>query len=341
MARRASLAASNYFNPDIAKNSGYNADSDGPATPEQKTKIDTAIRKSNPDKTLPARDYSKDSKPATAPSGQYGPQQDSPTAPAPKTDTNATPTASPASKPAPAAPTKPSATPAAKSPAAKSGYFSGSPNVSKGDYTIKKGDTLSAIAKAKGTSVGAIQSMNKGLTDVNKIAAGGQLNLPTAMKSPSTSSSPASDVKPTSTGPEFPKAKASPSTVTPPRRPSMGPEAPAPKADPVTPSTPATPTGGSPSMKPDYHRTTLPGNKTGDVTPTAKPTAMAPDVGRSTSQDTNAPSISVAPEKSSVPSSSPPEEKKKAPTPPPATTAVEHRLSESVVTIGSNKYRIV
>lgn len=90
-----------------------------------------------------------------------------------------------------AAPAKP-ATSGAPSTATttKGGYFEKSPNVSKGDYTIKKGDTLSGIAKAQGTSVGAIQSMNKGLTDVNKIAAGGSLNLPTATKSsaaPSTS----------------------------------------------------------------------------------------------------------------------------------------------------------
>lgn len=68
------------------------------------------------------------------------------------------------------------------------GYFSGSPNVSKGDYTVKSGENLSGIAKRLGTSVGAIQSMNKGMTDVNKISAGAKLNLPTTSASkPATS----------------------------------------------------------------------------------------------------------------------------------------------------------
>ena len=248
---------------------------------------------------------------------------------APKAEPQTAPTAT---KPAaaPSAGTPKPAAPASKpmATATKSGYFKSSPNVSKGDYTIKRGDTLSAIAKAKGTTVGAIQSMNKGLTNVNKIAAGGQLNLPTAMKSPSAgaASSASAGPKPTASVP------------TPPRRPSFSSDTPAAKAEPVSPSTPATPTGGSDAMKPDYHRTTVPGNRTGDVTPTAKPMTATPDVGRSTSTDTNAPSISVAPEKSST---TPPEEKKKAPAPAPATTAVEHRLSESVVSVGVNKYRIV
>ena len=77
----------------------------------------------------------------------------------------------------------------------KGGYFTKSPNVSKGDYTIKSGDTLSDIAKSHGTSVGAIQSMNKGLTDVNKIAAGGSLNLPTSTKAAPTAA-PKADTTP-------------------------------------------------------------------------------------------------------------------------------------------------
>ena len=96
----------------------------------------------------------------------------------------------PAASPKPAAPAPTPGKPAAPKPTevskpetSKGGYFMKSPNVSKGDYEIKKGDTLSGIAKSHGTSVGAIQSMNKGLTDVNKIAAGGSLNLPTATKS--------------------------------------------------------------------------------------------------------------------------------------------------------------
>jgi LysM repeat protein len=64
----------------------------------------------------------------------------------------------------------------------KGGYFKSAPNVSKGDYSVKSGETLSGIAKKHGTSVGAIQSMNKGLTDPSKIAKGAKLNLPTSVK---------------------------------------------------------------------------------------------------------------------------------------------------------------
>jgi|694.fasta_scaffold00037_187 LysM repeat protein len=145
--------------------------------------------------------------PSAAPKAETTPKVAAPTpAPsaAPKVATStSTATAAPKAAPstakevptikAPSEPAKvaPSAAPKTADTSAtttKGGYFTKSPNVSKGDYTIKSGDTLSDIAKTHGTSVGAIQSMNKGLTDVNKIAAGGSLNLPTTTKSPETES---------------------------------------------------------------------------------------------------------------------------------------------------------
>jgi len=48
----------------------------------------------------------------------------------------------------------------------------------KGPYKIKKGDTLSGIAKARGTTVSKIMSLNPGIKDKNKIRAGAGLKLP-------------------------------------------------------------------------------------------------------------------------------------------------------------------
>ena len=52
--------------------------------------------------------------------------------------------------------------------------------VSKKDssYKIKGGDTLSQIAKAKGTTVKAIMAANPKIKDANKISAGATLNIP-------------------------------------------------------------------------------------------------------------------------------------------------------------------
>ena len=49
----------------------------------------------------------------------------------------------------------------------------------KGSYKIKKGDTLSGIAKKSGTTVAALMKLNPGLKDPNKIRAGAGLNLGT------------------------------------------------------------------------------------------------------------------------------------------------------------------
>ena len=52
--------------------------------------------------------------------------------------------------------------------------------VSKKDsaYKIRSGDTLSQIAKAKGTTVGAIMAANPNIKDANKIRAGAALTIP-------------------------------------------------------------------------------------------------------------------------------------------------------------------
>tara|TARA_R100001126_G_C4865543_1_gene169996 strand:- start:273 stop:824 length:552 start_codon:yes stop_codon:yes gene_type:complete len=47
-----------------------------------------------------------------------------------------------------------------------------------GSYKIKKGDTLSGIAKARGTTVAKIMKMNPMIKDKNKIRAGAGLRLP-------------------------------------------------------------------------------------------------------------------------------------------------------------------
>ena len=49
---------------------------------------------------------------------------------------------------------------------------------SKGAYKIKKGDTLSGIAKREGTTVAELMRLNRGIKDKNKIRAGAGLNLP-------------------------------------------------------------------------------------------------------------------------------------------------------------------
>ena len=178
-----------------------------------------------------------------------------------------------------------------------------------------------AFAAARQAAGGAGGKFSYGGKQYQTNVAGEKYKAASSLKSvdtakPASTPAPtaASDVKPT--GPEFPKAKASPSTAMPPRRPNIGPEAPASNSEPVAPSGVNTPNVSTPS---------------------AKPTAMAPEVGRSSSSGAGS-NISIAPEKSST---TPPEEKKKAPAPAPVTTAVEHRLSESVVSVGDNKYRIV
>lgn len=59
-------------------------------------------------------------------------------------------------------------------------YFRGTT----GGYTIRKGDTLSAIARAQGMKMSDILKANPSMRDPNKIAAGGRLNLPGAKAAP-------------------------------------------------------------------------------------------------------------------------------------------------------------
>jgi len=49
-------------------------------------------------------------------------------------------------------------------------------------YTIKKGDTLSEIAKANGTTLKAIKEANPGIKDLNKIKVGQKINLAPKVK---------------------------------------------------------------------------------------------------------------------------------------------------------------
>jgi murein DD-endopeptidase MepM/ murein hydrolase activator NlpD len=49
-------------------------------------------------------------------------------------------------------------------------------------YKVKKGDTLSRIAKRQGTSVKDIMAANPNITDPNKIARGAKLNIPTGKR---------------------------------------------------------------------------------------------------------------------------------------------------------------
>ena len=60
-------------------------------------------------------------------------------------------------------------------------------------YKIKKGDTLSGIAKKYGTSVGALMSANKSIKNANLIYAGRTLNIPGSSSSRSSSSGSSSN----------------------------------------------------------------------------------------------------------------------------------------------------
>lgn len=52
-------------------------------------------------------------------------------------------------------------------------------------YTVKKGDTLTGIAKRYSTTVKQLQKLNPSLiSDVNKISVGWVLNVPTNTQSP-------------------------------------------------------------------------------------------------------------------------------------------------------------
>ena len=93
----------------------------------------------------------------------------------------------------------------------KSGFYKGG---SQGDYTIKKGDTLSGIAKRTGQSVSDLAKMNK-ISDVNKISSGAKLmtKVPTPPSRPadtssatkSTSAPASSSYKPVSPGTDIDK----------------------------------------------------------------------------------------------------------------------------------------
>lgn len=50
------------------------------------------------------------------------------------------------------------------------------------NYKIKKGDTLSAIAKKEGTTVSKLMSLNPQIKDKSMIMSGANLNLPYGME---------------------------------------------------------------------------------------------------------------------------------------------------------------
>ncbi len=52
------------------------------------------------------------------------------------------------------------------------------------DYTIKRGDTLSQLASANGTTIQALQAANPQITDPNKIYAGATLKIPGSTPAP-------------------------------------------------------------------------------------------------------------------------------------------------------------
>ena len=108
---------------------------------------------------------------------------------------------------------KPSPTPAAaRTPTAnKAGFYKGG---SMGDTTVKRGDTLSGIAKRTGQSVSDLAKMNN-ISDVNKISAGAKLmtKVPTPPSRPAdVSSAPTSAPKPETPAPSTRVLKTSPAS---------------------------------------------------------------------------------------------------------------------------------
>ncbi len=208
------------------------------------------------------------------------------------------------SKPAAAPAPKPAAAPA--SAPAKSSFYKGG---SQGDYTIKRGDTLSGIAKRTGQSVSDLASMNK-ISDVNKISSGAKLMT----KVPTPPSRPADISKPTEPAAAKPYKPASPQT-------DRGYDFPV----------------GPGKRAPIVGKTTDP-----SVTDTEVKKSTTSDYTSKVSQDFNA----VRPQSSPQSSSPAPEPAKPAaPAPDPkkkeAGAIPASPMAESVVTVGANKYRIV
>lgn len=73
-------------------------------------------------------------------------------------------------------------------PRQRAGMLSQSPSANGGGYTIRKGDTLSQIAKNNGMTVQQIMAMNPQITNANKIVAGRSLNLGQPVQVSATSS---------------------------------------------------------------------------------------------------------------------------------------------------------
>lgn len=93
----------------------------------------------------------------------------------------------------------------------KAGYYKGG---SMGDTTVKRGDTLSGIAKRTGQSVSDLAKMNN-ISDVNKISSGAKLmtKVPTPPSRPAdVSSAPTPAPKPETSAPSTRVLKTSPSS---------------------------------------------------------------------------------------------------------------------------------
>jgi len=105
----------------------------------------------------------------------------------------------PAATPKPVAPA-PTPTAAPTPAPAKSSFYKGG---SQGDYTIKKGDTLSSIAKNTGQNVADLAKMNS-ISDVNKISSGAKLmtKVPTPPSRPA-DATPTPALAPKPAEPEF------------------------------------------------------------------------------------------------------------------------------------------
>ena len=251
----------------------------------------------------------------------YGPQQDEkPSAPAANVGDNKPAVAAPSATPtAPAA--KTSATPAA---------VGATPASSAKPAATPAAKTAPLAGKSLQSRITDLAKTNK-IANVNKIYAGKSMDVGgqkyTIQKGDTLTGIAKKFSSPGQAAAGSSSTSAAKPVPTPPSRPADLTPA---KPEPVSPSSPATPTGASSAMKPNVGRTTLPGARTGDVTPTAKPLSATPDVGR-TSSPSSPNSVTVAPEKSSTS-----DEKKKAPAPAPTTT-----MTESFVSVGENKYRIV
>jgi LysM repeat protein len=181
---------------------------------------------------------------------------------------------------------------------------------------IKKGDTMTSIAKSQGTSVGDLAKANPDIKDVNKISAGKSLNLPSAAK-PAYTPKPVdqADTVRQSGGDATAAAVSAPKVApTPPSRPAdLGGKTSAPSTSASVPTPPTRPAElDLPKIDkgPEPGPASVPNPKVDAPTPPSRPA----DLGSSESK----------------PMQNPDQERTKAKT-----------VSESVVMVGEHRYRII